>query len=274
MWRSVGAIAAGFLTFFLCFAGQASAADLYAPSLKDGPYEAPGINWTGLYLGIHGGYATGDWDGRLETTAGCPNNCPPNKDAGYTDPTRSINGDGGLVGIDGGYNWQRPSSPFVLGIEADIAWTDFNGSGTFATDKYNPSVWSKRHDLSLDYFGTVRGRIGYTIGSVMPFVTGGFAWGKTSGDLAVTYIPPPPQAGGGTSHASVDETHTGWTVGAGLEWRTETNWSVKAQWLHVDLGDEAYLFKGKTYLGGPFDTDSFRSSLVFDTFTVGLNYHF
>lgn len=226
-------------------------------------------DWTGFYVGTHAGYGWGDWDGKLETTAGCPAACPPNKDAGYLNPYRTIDADGWLGGLQVGYNW-RLQGPIVIGFEADISWTDMDGSGTFDTDKYGRSVWSKQHDLELDYFGTARVRLGYAAQSVLPYITGGLAWGKTSGDLAVTYIPP---AGvGGTSYASTDENHVGWTIGAGVEYAISSNLSIKAEYLYVDLGDEDYLFKGETYTGLPFDTDSFASDLTFDVVRVGLNY--
>lgn len=49
-------------------------------------------------------------------------------------------------------------------------------------------------------------------------------------------------------------------------------WTVRAEWLHVDLGDEDYHFKGKTCLDTPFDTDSFESELEFNVFRIGVNY--
>lgn len=157
----------------------------------------------------------------------------------------------------------------MFGVEADISWADIDATGTFDTDLIGPSVWSKKHDLKLDYFGTVRGRIGYAMGRVMPYVTGGLGWGHATGDLAVTYIPP---AGvGGTSYASVDETHWGWAVGVGAEVALTDNLTLKAEYMHLDLGKQDYLFEGECFCGVPFDTDSFPSDLTVDTVKVGLN---
>jgi outer membrane immunogenic protein len=161
----------------------------------------------------------------------------------------------------------------VVGIEGDISWSDIDATATFDTDKNGPAVWSKKHDISLDYFGTVRARLGVVTGSLLPYVTGGLAWGKTNADLAVAYIPPPPQLGG-TSYASGDATHVGWTIGGGVEWKVASNWSIKAEYLHIDLGKEQYAFVGKVFNGAPFDTDSFPADLTVDTVRVGLNYKF
>lgn len=226
-------------------------------------------DWTGLYIGAHAGYGWGDWEGKLETSGN-----PPTKDAGYADPFRSIDGDGWLGGIQAGYNWQLPSR-IVVGFEADISWGDLEGSETFDTDKYDPWIWSKKHDLSLDRFGTVRGRIGYAMGSALPYVTGGVAWGKVSGDLAVAQSHDGAQAViDGVSYASTSENHVGWTAGVGIEYALSENLSFKAEYLHLDLGTEAYLFKGECWCGIPFNTDSFKSDLTFDVVRVGLNYRF
>jgi len=233
-------------------------------------------NWTGPYLGAHVGYGTGDWDGTLSTSAGCPGTCA---DSGFTDPTRSLNGDGILGGIQAGYNWQFANSPIVVGFEADISWDDISGQGTAATDKYNPWVWSKQHDLSLDYFGTARARIGLAQGPFLPYITGGLAWGKTSGTLAVSQSHD--GTGSiidGTSHAYSDDTHVGWTIGGGLEYRVSDAWSLKAEYLYMDLGHADYAFKDGTVFDDPkgaaFDTDSFSSDLKMHVVRVGLNYHF
>jgi outer membrane immunogenic protein len=219
-------------------------------------------NWTGLYVGAHAGYAWGDWDGTLATTAG---------PLLISNPDRTISDEGFLGGLQVGYNLQ--SNGIVFGIEGDISWADIDATGTFDTDSGGPAVWSKKHDLSLDYLGTVRARIGLPIGHVMPYVTGGLAWGKTNGDLAVAYQQTPP-AVFGTSYASADETHFGWTVGGGVEMVLHGNWSIKAEYLHIDLGKEDYLFKGKVFNGAPFETDSFASDLTVDSVRVGLNYKF
>jgi len=152
---------------------------------------------------------------------------------------------------------------------------------------YNPpanstSLWSKKHDLSLDYFGTARVRFGMPQGGILPYITGGAAWAKTSGDLAVAYYQNPANAPYGISGASVDEYHFGWTIGGGLEVALGSGWSIKAEYLHVDLGKEEYLFKGQIFsianpnnnaaAGSPFNDDSFASDLTLDTVQVGINY--
>jgi outer membrane immunogenic protein len=97
----------------------AFAADVYTPevSLKDSPvYELP-YSWTGFYAGVHGGYAVGDWRGKLTYTGN-------GGDSGI-EGNRSVNADGGFGGGQIGFNKQL--SAFVIGLEADISGSGFEG---------------------------------------------------------------------------------------------------------------------------------------------------
>ncbi len=251
----------------------ASAADLGGPygydgSIKDGPYAAPAYNWSGLYFGGHTGLATGEWDGR--TQGG--NDAQPTS-GGYLDPHKTLDGDGWLGGAQVGYNWQHGS--LVFGVEADISWTDLDGHWDGVTDDDgSTSEWDKGYDISLEYFGTARIRVGYAGGRFMPYITGGFAWAKTSGDISSAYYNQNGTNYVGTSYASVDETHTGWVVGAGAELMLASGWTARAEWLHIDLGEEDYHFTGKTYAGDDWNDDKFPADLTFDVFRIGVNYKF
>ena len=223
-------------------------------------------SWTGFYIGAHGGYGWSDWDGYAGTTAGTN---PVTVIDGANDPYRTLSDEGWFGGAQLGFNLQN--GQFVFGIEGDISWADIDAGGQLDAGGPLPaSLWEKQHDLSLDYFGTARARLGVAVGSFLPYVTGGFAWGKTSGDLAVAYSNNTGLVG--TSYASADETHTGWVVGGGVEWALAGSWSLKAEYLHLDLGEADYAFSGTVFNGDPFDTDSFRSDLTVDTVRVGINY--
>jgi outer membrane immunogenic protein len=77
-----------------------------------------------------------------------------------------------------------------------------------------------------------------------------------------------------TATASAKENHVGWTAGAGVEWMYSRNWSIKAEYLHVDLGAADYRFAGTTFVGTPHTTDSMLGDLKFDLVRAGLNYRF
>jgi outer membrane immunogenic protein len=70
---------------------------------------------------------------------------------------------------------------------------------------------------------------------------------------------------------SVDETRYGWTAGFGTEYALGSNWSVKAEYLRVMLGD--------TTVNAPFDpatglTGSIKVSQNIDLIRAGINYKF
>lgn len=246
-----------------------------ALAYDDGPH----YNWTGLYLGVHAGRATGDWDGVLSTTAGCPSACPD--DASYSDPARSIGLSGFLGGVQLGYNWHVGG--IVLGAEVDLSLGSIDGGDSFATDKNGPSVWDKAHTLELSYLATARAKIGVPVGRALLYATGGVAWAKTDADIAVSYYRPQDVGGTpyGISGASASEHHIGWTAGGGLEYALTPNISFKAEYLYVDLGEADYHFTGGTVFNiagpanaTPFDTDAFKSDITMHIVRVGVNARF
>jgi outer membrane immunogenic protein len=238
--------------------------------------DGPG-NWSGLYVGVHGGWATGAWDGTLVYDPGT------GPAPGIFDPAeRSIDGSGWLFGGQIGFNVQ--SGAFVLGIEIDGAWTDIKGEDTFTTvdfggDGKKDYTW--KIGTKLDAFGTVRGRLGVAAGeSLLLFGTAGLAFGRTTGDLTVTGYDGQgfPASGQVTAIGSATENHIGWAGGGGLEWRLTRTFSLKAEYLYVDLGDAAYRLVGTAYPGTPgafpHTTDSFPADLTFHSVRIGGNIRF
>ena len=79
---------------------------------------------------------------------------------------------------------------------------------------------------SIDWFATVRGRMGYLLTpSFMPYLTGGLAIADVKNTLV---------AGDGSFSSS--GTQTGWAFGGGVEYKFAPNWSLKAEYLHLDFG--------------------------------------
>ena len=218
----------GILTFaaVVGVAGAASAADIYqAPPPISSPIYAPTpiYDWTGAYIGLSGGYS---W-GQSKASTGSAFDIPLN---------------GWLAGGQIGANWML-SNNIVLGIEGDIAWTGQKGSiGP------GPTVTQ-----SLDWLGTVRGRVGIAMNNVMPYVTGGFAAG---GGTRTTDI------GGQTAKA----THTGYVLGGGVEWGFAQNWTAKLEYQYVNLGAKTYTFA--------FPPPSPSVGITDHIVKVGVNYKF
>jgi len=177
------------------------------PALAGSP--APGsYNWTGLYIGGHFGYGSGSF--------GPGNNSFPGE-AGFLRPSVT----GFIGGYQLGYNWQL-NNRTVVGLEADVSFP----SPVDSLETSFPPV--RTH---YNYIATVRPRVGYQIGTFLPYVTGGFAWGSTRVETLDT---------AGATIAEASAIHTGWTIGAGLEWPVVDNWSAKFEYDYVSLGARTY----------------------------------
>ncbi len=225
----------------------AFAADLGQPYVKaPPPPPPPAPTWTGFYLGVNGGFGWNKNSGDLfcADAVFCP------------EATGNIlKPKGGLAGGQIGYNWQ--SGIVVYGIEADIQWADIHESATVAT-----GVRGLDFDASqkLDWFGTVRGRLGITpwSQSALLYVTGGLIYGgeKTTASLD-------------TAAASVvvsnSTTRTGGTIGVGLEYLFAPNFSGKVEALWYDMGHQNLFIN---------DIDAAHFSYQGVIVRGGLNWHF
>ena len=79
---------------------------------------------------------------------------------------------GSWAGRRDGYNYQVNS--LVFGLEADASWTSLKGSGSFNTIPGDVN-WAIQNQL--DWFGTVRGRVGVAVNNFLFYGTGGVAFG-------------------------------------------------------------------------------------------------
>lgn len=246
---------------FVWWASAAKAADKGGlPNVLEISDAPPGATWTGFYVGAHAGHGWADWSGDLVYDAG--NGPVPN----VWDPAgRQIDAKGWFGGGQAGFNKQIGST--VFGIEVDGSWTNVEGDGAFLT-KSGKVEW--RIKTRLDALGTVRGRLGFTKGAMLVYGTAGLAVGRTSADLVVTHLPELITATG-----SATENHVGWTAGGGVEWMMGAGWSLKAEYLYVDLGKADYRLTGANLIrGGPHTTDSFPADLDMHIVRAGLNYRF
>jgi outer membrane immunogenic protein len=228
-------------------------------------------DWSGFYIGAHAGYATGDWDADFSKTTGA---------LIYNDPfvpdQQSLDDDGGwLGGFQVGGNYQ--TGALVVGVEADVSWTNADAGGRFVTTDAGPCAPNSctQWDISseLEVFGTIRGRLGFATGNALIYGTGGLAWGITDSRQASQHNGPAFATDGGRT--SGDTNHIGWTAGVGAEWKLASNWSVKGEYLYVDLGEEDYSLSGTTSPTSTTPwTEHYAQELELHTFRVGLNYKF
>jgi outer membrane immunogenic protein len=164
-----------------------------------------------------------------------------------------------------GYNYQLANN-VVVGIEADVSFANFGSSFTWNQDNGDDiNSWESK----LTTFGTLRGRLGYALGQWLPYVTGGWAWGRHQ---LTTTCPTSCSSFGDPATSSDTKTHNGWVIGAGLEYAINQNWSVKAEYLHLDLGSERYNIQVDFDDLVPSGLDS--GNLKIDVVKFGLNYRF
>jgi outer membrane immunogenic protein len=251
-----------------------------APAAVDFGYE-----WSGFYVGANVGYSWGRvrTDGDLTGTQ----NVSVFRTAGPTlissvnsaialPLTGRTNIDGVVGGGQAGYNWRR--AQWLFGLEVDLQGSDQHARGGVCTIAGCPAgagVFTANYQL--DWFGTLRGRIGFLPSDrVLLYATGGLAYGHFSADapsLAVSW----------------GSTRAGWTAGAGAEFAIDHNWSVKLEYLFVDLGNVGGNSGAATStvtnaLSTPslgFNTvttttlaATFNSRFTDNTLRVGLNYRF
>lgn len=193
-----------------CVTTSANAADLGYGGRAPYTVNQPlnAFSWAGPYIGGNLGYGWGSV------------NNSGTKPSGF---------EGGL---QAGYNWQ--SGPIVFGLEGDI-------QGSLADSTFAP------YKFSNPWFGTVRGRVGYSFSNVMFYGTGGLAFGELRGE---------------TFGLSESHTSAGWTVGLGAEFAFAPQWSAKVEYLYVNLSESRFSISG------------LQHGYDFGVIRAGVNYHF
>lgn len=228
-------------------AGGALAADLprrtVAPAAP--AYIAPPLfTWTGFYAGLNAGATIGDT--RYQYAPFFNN---------YAQSGVGFTGGGQI-----GYNFQ--TGPVVIGLETDINYR--GGSSSSSNWAYGGA------NSSSGYFGTIRGRLGFTpMDRLLIYGTGGIAYGSTSFPNTIAGID-----GFGVPRAFYGQnnqgTKFGWTAGAGAEYAITPKWSVKAEYLYVDLG-KSYVNYYDAASGAVLPASARNANHVV---RLGVNYHF
>ena len=232
----------------------AGAADLPVKAYsKAPPLVATAYDWTGFYLGVHGG---GDWFDKNWFIAVTPETCAAVCGVDVGSHTASS----WLVGGQAGYNYQ--AGPWVLGVEAQASWTDMrasNGNLLIPTLIVNNSKTSA--------LGTLAGRVGYAFDRFMIFGKAGGAWAHDK--FWTTAGPASPAAG--TVIQAADSDRFGWMLGIGAEYAFAANWSVKIEYDYMDFGRQRETLQPVQVFAGPFPYD-IRQRV--DLVKAGINYKF
>ena len=276
-------------------AGSALAADL--PSRKAPPVAPPPAPlWKGFYAGLNAGGTWGNNNSINVTTY-------PVGTVASSSPAYWALGNGAvgsrannLVGFIGGgqigYNWQPTFAgySFVTGAEADIQGIAGSGNGSrngywlTAAPDTTVSNFSKSSG-SLQYLGTVRGRLGWlATPTLLIYGTGGLAYGGVSLNRSVSSYAS--DATGASQWVAVgntaySNTQVGWAAGGGREWMFMPNWSAKAEYLYYHLGNisatsvSTLIPTGNTTVGNQlYRSSTYSGTITGNLVRAGVNYHF
>ncbi len=289
--------------------GLSSSAFADGYSSKYAPYERP-FSWSGFYVGANGGYSWGqsnnDWNIFAPADNsnigffpnGDPTTCPPTGNAFCASGSDRNKLNGAIGGVQTGHNWQ--TGKFLAGVETDFQLSGQKGDQLFSTSGLVNGTFpfvpgsgtvSAAYSEQLEWFGTLRGRVGVTADRVLFYATGGLAYGRVTVDGSANNTVTFPRGPCSTTPCqfplgsfSNDVTKVGWTLGGGVEAALGGHWSVKAEYLYVDLGTVnttfATLTQGPIPLCGGrctfFDagTGTIHSRITDNIVRVGINYHF
>jgi outer membrane immunogenic protein len=243
----------------------ARAADLPPAPFYAAPIAIPIFTWTGCYIG---GTVGGVWGSSTDNWAPNPAGFPVSGSAiaGQTSATLSTSGVTG--GGEGGCSYQV-SPWFVVGIEGDWQATGLSGTTNGVVNvagTTNP--WSE--SWSSHWLATIRGRAGYAAGPWLFYVTGGGAFANVRFSDAIIF------PGSGTVNAfSQSTTAFGWTIGGGVEFAFAPNWTVKAEYLYVDLPGTSFTSVNGSPVLFPNSTITHTHGDVKENIArIGVNYRF
>ena len=146
---------------------------------------------------------------------------------------------GPLATFNAGINFQTYSQ-FVYGVEADLSFGRLIGGDCAGCD------------FEGRWLATARARAGYMFGRTLVFATAGVA----SGNIQTN----------GLTGASTSATKTGYALGGGGEFDLGQDWSLRTEYLHIDLGN----FECGTICG----TGSTRFRASSEIVRIGVVYRF
>jgi outer membrane immunogenic protein len=236
------------------FAAPALAADLPARAYTKAPaMAAPVYDWSGFYIGLNGGGASGHECWNLTSDAGVAIANTPREGC--------HNATGGLVGGQIGYRWQ--SANWVFGVEAQGDWADLTGSSASLT-----AIIPFNNQTKIDAIGLFTGQVGYAWNNVLWYVKGGAA--VTDNKYSNVFTVNNAFAPAGTAFNTASQSRWGGAAGTGIEFGFAPNWSVAIEYDHLFMGNDNVTFPPSAIAVGRSDT--IRQDV--DMGTVRVNYRF
>jgi outer membrane immunogenic protein len=209
----------------------------------------PVWTWTGIYFGLDAGYGA--------VTPNDPLTVTNNFGSTTTFPT-TLHPTGAFAGAEIGANYQF--NFLVVGLEADAQAANISGAYNNVFDTPGGNIASR--SMSVNAFGTLRGRIGLALGPALLYGTGGFADTNISNFWQINSV--------ATAQQTTNKTGSVW--GGGVEFALGNGNSVKAEYQYFNIGSFAATVpvippNGVIITGSPVRND-------FQTFRIGINHNF
>lgn len=223
--------------------------------------ESQKLPWAGLYIGVNAGYA---WsaDPRTDCVFTGVSPCTATAFPG-------VRASGAEYGIQAGYNWQVANR--VFGFETDINKLGAQGSTQFSG--IDPGKGPDQLSSRYDWLGTARGRAGVTSGNALFYATGGLAYGRVGHQYNYDVA----NINGFNQIFNSSGNTVGWTAGGGVEYALGRNWSVKAEYLYVNLPTSGLNLSGLRFAangGGIASNTTLRINNNLNIVRLGANFRF
>jgi outer membrane immunogenic protein len=223
----------GGVTLIVLATGGAHAADV--PLM--GPVPVPIYNWSTCYAGSNVGYGgsldesiafTGSFQAAFLSTNQFPRYIPVNPKGAVA---------GGQVGCNAQFG------QWVFGAETDLQWSDLKVTDSVSPIPRAGTQFTTTASENRKWFGTLRARAGLLVTpQALLYGTAGLAYGETEMSFSTqTFATPVVNCtlGFPCASATASGTNLGWAAGVGMEWMFAYNWTIKAEYLYVDLGNRS-----------------------------------
>ncbi len=203
--------------------------------------DEPGAARSGFYVGGHVGYLFGTATATFADPV-------PGSTAGGITPYGTIFG-----GVQAGYEHIFPSR-LMLGLELDMSFPGAQDLGQVLSYRATTTATANQQ---LEYLASLRGRVGYAIDRWTPFVTGGIAWASARSERIDLTT--------GNDDATPGNVRAGYVLGAGVDYRLDSKWSARAEYLFTGLPLNGFTFASPSRYDSLYDLHRVR---------LGLNYKF
>lgn len=240
---------------------NAHAADLALNKAPPYLQAAPAFNWSGMYIGLEAGWGISSLDLNsvgittgIDTSAGA----------------LGSNASGGVGGVTLQFRQQPVGSSFVWGIKGAFDLTGINSTGTNG-NVFNFNAMAPVGSVSIPWDARIVGEVGFAVfPQLLVFANGGVAIGDIKHNVAATVITPD----GVTSFGqNTDNTHVGWTVGAGFDYALGPQVTAGFEWNYVNLGHRGVTLDTTAIREVP-TAFIFDDTVAYNKFMGTLKYHF